>query len=318
MRLRQRFSLQRFLQGEDREPGPITLVQRRVFILPTRGGIFFGVLLIVMLLGAINYNNSLAFTLTFLLASLSIVAMLHAYRNLLHLRVSVGHVMPVFCGETARVAVILDNPRPGSRYALSLRFAKQAPLSGDVPGGGWSRFDLPLPTNQRGRLPLPRITLRSSFPLGMFQAWSHVNLDSQLLIYPQPSPERKTPRETHNHLNLSGDRGRGSDDFAGLRTYQTGDSPHHLHWKAMAREQGLFTKQFGGDHAEELWLDWEALPGLDTEARLSQLARWVLDAEDAQHSYGLRLPGKQIPLGHGPAHRHRCLEALALFPGGAP
>ena len=317
MRLRQRFSLQRFLQGEERAPGPITLVQRRVFILPTRTGIFFAVLFFVMLLGAINYSNSLAFTLTFLLASLSVVAMLHAYRNVLHLRVSLGHVAPVFCGETAHVPVILDNPRPSGRYALTIRFPQQPPLGGDVPAGSWSRLDLPLATRRRGRLPVPRITLRSSFPLGLFQAWSHVNLDGRLLVYPQPSPQREAPRETHDHFNLSGDRGHGSDDFAGLRTYQTGDSPQHLHWKAMAREQGLFTKQFGGDHAEELWLDWETLPGRDVEARLSQLTRWVLDAEADQHNYGLRLPGKQIPLGHGPAHRHRCLEALALFPGGA-
>lgn len=317
MRLRQRFSLQRFLQGEERAPGPVTLVQRRVFILPTRAGLFFAALLVVMLFGAINYNNSLAYTLTFMLASLGVVAMLHTYRNLLHLRVSVGHVAPVFCGESARVAVILDNPRPGGRYALGLSFPEQPPLSADVPAGGWTRLDLPLSTRKRGRLPLPRITLRSSFPLGLFQAWSHVNLESQLLVYPQPAPKREAPRETRDHVNLSGDRGHGSDDFAGLRTYQTGDSPHHLHWKAMAREQGLFTKQFGGDHAEELWLEWEALPDLGVEARLSQLARWVLDAEAAQLSYGMRLPGKHIPLGHGPAHRHGCLEALALFPGGA-
>jgi len=35
-------------------------------------------------------------------------------------------------------------------------------------------------------------------------------------------------------------------------------------------------------------------------------------AEDA--CYGLRLPGREIAPDSGDLHRHRCLEALALFP----
>jgi uncharacterized protein (DUF58 family) len=317
MRLAQRFSLQRFLRGEDAAAGPITLRQRRVFILPTRQGLFFGGLLLTMLLGAVNYNNSLGFTLTFLLASLCLVAMLHTYRNLLHLRVSVAHIAPVFCGDTAQVPVILDNPGTPPRYALQVGFPHQARHASDVPAGAWTRLTLPLPCQRRGRQPLPRITLRSAFPLGVFQAWAHVNLDDTLLVYPQPAAPREMPRDARMQPDLGGDRGQGSDDFAGLRGYHPGDSLRHVHWKAAARAQGLFTKQFGGDRAEELWLDWESLAGMETEARLSLLTRWVLDAEAAQFSYGLRLPGKQIPLGHGAAHRHHCLQMLALFPGGA-
>ena len=48
-----------------------------------------------------------------------------------------------------------------------------------------------------------------------------------------------------------GDQGRGSDDFASLRPYHAGDSLRHVHWKALAREQGLVTKQFGGGVSEQ-------------------------------------------------------------------
>jgi uncharacterized protein (DUF58 family) len=60
-------------------------------------------------------------------------------------------------------------------------------------------------------------------------------------------------------------------------------------------------------------LDWDALPGLDGEARLSQLARWVLLAERGTASYGLRIPGKEIAPARGEAHSHECLRALAVF-----
>ena len=59
--------------------------------------------------------------------------------------------------------------------------------------------------------------------------------------------------------------------------------------------------------------DFAQLRSLDEEARLSQLARWVVDAEAHGERYGLTLPGMQLGPDRGPEHRHRCLAALALF-----
>jgi uncharacterized protein (DUF58 family) len=312
-----RMSLQRFLRGEGPEAGPIHLVQRRVYILPTRRGLFFALLAFVMLIGSMNYDNSLGFSLTFLLASLGIVAILHTYRNLLHLRVDVGPITPVFCGDNVRVPVILENYQYPARYSVRLFFPghpKQKVAVTDVPANHWIRIEPILPAQKRGRHQLERMTLQTIFPLGMFRAWAHAQVDTHYLVYPKPDTQNDLPRKSLYHFNLTGDRGNGSDDFAGLRNYHVGDSLHHVHWKALAREQGMQTKQFGGDRAEELWLDWESLPELDTEARLSRLTRWVLDADNLQYNYGLQLPNQQIPLGHGPEHKHRCLEALALYP----
>jgi uncharacterized protein (DUF58 family) len=49
------------------------------------------------------------------------------------------------------------------------------------------------------------------------------------------------------------------------------------------------------------------------EQRISRLAGWLLMAEAAGLSYGLRLPTVQIDIGRGHDHRDRCLEALAVF-----
>lgn len=327
-----RLSLQRFLRGEGPEAGPITLKQRRVYILPSKMGVYFAAMMLVMLLGAINYNNNLGFALTFLLASICIVGMLHSYRNLLNLRVEVGPVPSAFCGDTLKVPLVLDNQGHAARYAVRVYFpqqlARQASLAPsissainthttDVTADHWQRTDVPLTTQQRGRHPLPRLSLRSTFPLGLFQVWAHAHWDAHYLVYPTPGPQHSLPTDAHFHLNLSGDRGQGSDDFAGLRSYHSGDSLRHVHWKTVAREQGMHTKQFGGDRAEELCLDWDLLDGLDSEARLSRLCRWVINADAADLNYALRLPGNNIPVGSGPQHRHRCLKALALHPGPA-
>jgi len=316
-----RFSLERFLQGEGPEHGPIRLAQRRVFILPTKRGVFFMVIAFVMLIGSLNYNSSLAYSLTFLLASLGIITILHTYRNLLHLTIDIGPIAPVFCGEILHAPVILDNHHHQSRYSVSLRFPQSSSkyvVMTDVPDHQWIRVEPTLKTESRGRHQLGRISIQTIFPLGMFRAWAYAHFKTSYLVYPAPDNHTKLPQESLYHFHLTGDRGKGTDDFAGLRNYHQGDSLRHVHWKAFAREQGLQTKQFGGDRAEELWLDWELLNDLDTEARLSRLTRWILDADAMHFNYGLRLPNLIIPLGHGPKHKHRCLEALALFPGGNP
>jgi len=40
--------------------------------------------------------------------------------------------------------------------------------------------------------------------------------------------------------------GSGSEDFSGLRSHTPSDSPRHIAWKAVAREQPMLTKQFTG------------------------------------------------------------------------
>jgi len=303
----------RLSRRDQPEAGPITLDRRRVYIIPSRSGVTFAVILLAMLIGAINYQNSLAFVLTFLLTSLAVVSMIHTVRNLYGLRLRAGHSQAIFAGETALFPINIENPCGNPRLALKLMFPGQEPLTLDLPQDGGQWVSLPLPSTKRGYLLPGRITLYSRFPLGMFHAWSYVHLSMRCLVYPRPDNARGLPPQMLQARGTAGDQGHGSDDFASLRPYHAGDSLRHVHWKALAREQGLMTKQFGGGIIEELWLHWEQLGNLSTEQRLSRLTRWVLEADTLGVAYGLALPDQEIPLGRGNEHRRRCLEALALF-----
>lgn len=310
--LRDRFRLSRFLHGLGPETGPVQLERSRIFILPTRSGLLFGVMLMIMLLGAINYENSLGYMFTFLLGSMAMVSILHTYRNLAQLRFDTGRTYPAFAGERAGFEILVSNPGGMPRFGIDLQLPGEDPVTIEVDARQTVRALLTQPAKDRGLLPLGHFRASSTLPFGLFRGWANLELTRQCLVYPAPGQARELPEQARYRPDLSGDRGRGVDDFAGFRSYRPGDSPRHLNWKAIAREQAPLVKQFGGDRAEQQWLDWDMLPDLDTEARLRQLCRWVLDADRAQQSFGLRLPGTEIPLGSGPAHRHRCLEALAL------
>ena len=302
------------------EAAPIVLDRRRVYILPTRPGLAYAVALLTILLGAMNYNLSLGHALVFLLVSLGLVTILHSFRNLVQLSIRPGRCDPVFAHQPARFELLIENPRPEMRYALRLTLAQQAPLEIDLAAHSTAAVSLRLPATRRGWLPLPRVTIETTWPLGLIRAWGYARPEMRCLVYPAPAAAAP-PLPWSGESARGGVReGRGADDFNGLRNHQLTDSPRHVAWKAVARqhEGGLLTKLFAGAAADNLWLDWHALPPtLDTEQRLSILTRWILDADAAGLSWGLILPTLKLAAGHGPAHLAAALRALALFDHGA-
>ncbi len=312
--LRQRF-FNWALRGRAPEAAPIVLNQRRVFVLPTRFGLAFAVLLLMMLIAAINYQLSLGYALVFLLAGLGIVAIFHSFRNLAHLRISPGRAAPVFAGETARFELILDNPGSGEKSALRLQLPGRSPVTIDVPARASAIVLLEMPAPSRGWLPLPMVSLQSSFPLGLIRAWAYAAPMLRCLIYPTPAQQaRPLPMRPFDGAGAASAHN-GMEDFAGLRAHQLSDPISHVAWKTAARlEQGpLLCKQFDAAMARSQWLNWDDLPGeLGIEAKLSLLARWICDAHQAGAFWGLSLPGKDFPPAGGDAHFHACLTALAL------
>jgi len=295
---------------------PFRLGQRRIFILPTRAGLLFAAALLVMLIGAINYNLGLGHGLVFLLAGLGLAGMVHTFRNLYGLQISPGRCEPVFAGEIARFPLHLTNDRATPRLALTLAVEPALTVTAAVDAENSTKTAVLLTADQCGWLPLPRVRLATEFPLGLFHAWSYLQPEMRCLVYPKPTMMPLPPPVATDLTGQQHGEG-GQEDFAGFRDRQPADSPRHVAWKASSRqagEQPLLIKQFAGGSQPEYRLDWhDCMPG-DVEARLSQLCGWVLAAEAAGSRYSLSLPGGEITGGHGPAHCQRCLEALALFP----
>ena len=293
-----------------------TLTQRNVYILPTRAGLMLGATLLVLLVASINYQLNLGYLLTFLLAGSAVVGMHVCHATLRGLTMLLIAPEAQFAGGSATFGIVLNNPRKTVRHGIGLAVLDASHADHwawtDVPAQGSATVHVAFKPERRGLHAMPPLTAETRFPLGTFRVWTVWRPAAQVLVYPQPEtmPPPLPPGEPRAGGGAN-TQAQTTGEFDGVRAYRRGDPLKLVVWKKAAKADELVSRDTQQAQRHELWLDFAATGHLDTEARLSRLAAWVLQADKLALDYGLRLPALQIKPGSGEAHKRRCLEALA-------
>jgi uncharacterized protein (DUF58 family) len=313
-------------------PGDVALDRRRVFILPTRAGLVFAGVSLTIWFGSLNFNLQLGFLLAFFVLSVALVGMYQTHRNLVHLVIREQRAVPVHAGEMADFEFVVENPSMEPRYAVHIAFLLprrrkaasrkliERPMRGvwiDVPASSSARLGIGLPTRRRGRRDCPRLRISTRFPFGLWEAWAYASPQLTTIVYPAPEVDAPPlPLGDGGDREFANSVVAGTDDFAGVRSYQPGDALKSVAWRLFARNEELSVKLFESSAGQETRLDFHDLPAaVPWERRIARLTRWVLMADAAGLRYSLALPGTQICAASGRAQCTRCLEALALMPG---
>lgn len=296
-------------------------------IRPTRHAVVFFFILGAMFLASINYQSNAAWLMVFLVLTTGCMSGLHGLRNALPATVAPGETPLVPAGDRARLPVTIGN-RAGRELIAIVVEVSDAALDPEIArlGGrhrlliphveprGSSRGELVLPPFPRGVHRIQRLTLSTQYPLGLFRMLRTLEVRLEVFVHPAPAgvPLAQMPPDPTTN---DGQRGvvspREQEDFRGLRAWQVGESYRQVDWKSAARSDGpLQLKDYAGGGTGVTWLAWGATVG-DNEQRLSQLAKWVIEAHQAGLCYGLRLPGVELMPSSGVQHQHDCLRALA-------
>ncbi|MGR6874065.1 hypothetical protein ACU6U9_17545 [Pseudomonas sp. HK3] len=290
----------------------IQLTQKRIFIFPNKVGFLFLVLLLLLLVTGINYQNNLILSIGFIMISLFVTAIVATYQNISSLIIKASACDACFCGDTISLPLTFLNPNKASKVGIFVGFdkasAKLIPLVEDQ-----QAMKLSFSPAERGHLSVPRIKLFSVYPLGLLTCWSWLHLEFNGVVYPKPVDMLFRSSTGEGIDDTTETTQSGMDEFDGLKMYQKGDSLKRVAWKQYAKTQQLMTKQYLDYQGDERCLDWYTLSGFEVEYRLQVLCGWVLKAHKQQSEFSLKLPSIEIPLGSGEQHMHRCLTELALF-----
>jgi uncharacterized protein (DUF58 family) len=298
-------------QGEDRLP--LTLQRRRLYIVPTRAGAGFGLLLFLMLVAGLNYANSAALFLVFLLAGFALVAMHQCHTNLLGTTLSCATAQPTFAQRSGLLSLTFENSGSSDRYGIAAGVADEAVIAADLKAADRQRIDLSVSAPKRGLLRIERLRITSTHPFGLFRTWTWVHASLEMIVYPRPHGSLPMPADSGNKWGARSRTNVGTDEWRSLRPFRDGDSPRQVDWKAYARGAPLLVKEYSASGSELRMFEFDRLAQMPLETKLEQLAKWIVDADTGGERYGLVLPDTEIAPDSGPEHRHRCLTALALY-----
>lgn len=296
----------------------------RLYILPTSHGLAVLALnVIFVLVGAASGNNSV-YIMAFVMFGVYLLAMVATTVNLKALEVELVDAGDGFAGEAAKITFAIHNPSSKARFMLKAIFrpAKLSlpTLQEEIITKGRTLISVSLVKDTRGVYILPPVQLSSVYPLGLFRTWVNVHLPVNFYVYPK--------RIGSIELGMS-DAGTGGGDFRGGNTdtrhedfrehkrYETGESHHHVDWKAFARGGEMLTKRYETSAPRHFILDWKRVAHLGTEAGLSQMAKWIEDLRKQDISFEVRLPGIHVVPGSGWGHGQDALRELAKFRGEA-
>lgn len=288
------------------------LTHKNLYVLPNLQGLLFLLVVAAIWVMGTNYQNNLILGLSYLLISLFVASIFHAYRNLAGITLHISQAPSAFAGDAVNFGLCITRGSAGSGEAIRLRWQEGKGETLSLPNDAPHTLILRHGSQTRGYLQPQRLLLESSFPLGLIRCWSWLNLEAKALIYPKPIAGEEPVGLEGSGGEVGASARTGGDEFNGLRSYTPGDSPKHIAWKPYAQEKGLFSKQYQQPLAADKWLDWYSL-NHPQEARLSVLCYWALAYEQQQVPYGLRLPGQHLAPALGHEHLQRVLSALALY-----
>ena len=183
---------------------------------------------------------------------------------------------------------------------------------------------LPVPTQNRGQFELPRLKIKTVYPLGIMRAWSYVYFSRKVWVYPKPEVfdwQAQYAVASLEDLPIGGQYRQGQDDFERLDGYIEGESLARVSWGHVARGQGMLTKHFADPVGHEQTLDYADMPAAQHEQKLAQLAHGTLILGQLGVPFNMCLPNEApsefssaVMTGEGDSFAKACLLRLAKAP----
>ncbi|WP_372965510.1 DUF58 domain-containing protein [Marinobacter sp.] len=286
--------------------------QKNIFIVPTSVGVVFGVLLLILLITGINYQNSLIYLMTFVLGTVFVGAMHQTHRNLSGLTLSLTRAGEGTAGDEIPFYLRLCAGKNQS-LAITVSVDDSRLEQIHIPAGGYKDVVLPVHSSHRGYLRPDKIRIETRFPFGLLKAWSWLRPSSAGIAFPRPLIAPDVGSSNDDGPESQSAIPRAGQDNADLRPWREGDLSQRVMWKRFARSGQMIVADWQGEQGSPHWLDFNSFPGADAEFRLSYLAWLVADRVQKGTKFGLHLPGEVIEPDSGAVHGERCLRALAVW-----
>ncbi len=281
--------------------------------MPTAFGFIFGITVLLLLMMALGSANNVLYIFVFFLASVSVTATVITNNNLERVRIAEVSAANCFADEEATFKVLMTNKGSSPSYYVDVKIndkqSQQISKIEEIPPHQERLVQVRGEKFPRGRQQVPRSQISSSFPFDLLRSWKLYRKTVHFLVYPARRGSLPFPQSSRSSQNLS-----EAGLFRDLREYQSSDSPRRIDWRASLKHDKILIKNFEALEERSHSFHWDqTAPAGAFEARLSQMATWIDQADKLGILYSCEVGTFKTELQKGSAHRQLCLEHLALL-----
>jgi len=285
----------------------------------TREGKRFLLAAVLIAVAALNTGNNLIYLILSLMLSFLVISYLILRLNLAGLVLEVSAAGPVFAGEEVSVELLIRNKKriPVFSVIIAAPDATEQVYCGEISGNSVFRGRMVMAFRKRGLYGYRNFVVQSGFPFILFRKSMSVNVSGQVLVYPKLLDIKDMIEVIEGRREEAGAavRGRG-DGVYSLRAFQYGDDWRRIHWKASARQNGFFIREYAEYSSQQITILLDNL--LPHEGELFEAVVSIsasLAKQYVERGYPVRIiaAGKTIPFGSGNEHLLSIFHMLALI-----
>lgn len=239
----------------------------RIYILPTRVGLYFSAVIFILFIISFSYGHSLAYSASFILVSVLVISLPYTNYNLNHLKVDFGKSHFIHEAEGSPLELRLHNLGGRERYALEVELTfrgkskifHKSVTANDIGAQSSEKVQVFLSEVKMGHYQSVIVKLKSSFPFGLFYSWTYFESDLDLWVFPKKVEYGEgvqiRPISFHELEKKNGEKTSSGesarlgehDDFSRHVPFEVGHSQGRVDWKLFARSSELYIKEFEGE-----------------------------------------------------------------------
>lgn len=295
----------------NRRGTPQTLHSRNLYILPSGFGWAYGFVILLLFIGAINYQANTIFLMTFLLATIGLVSAWEANANLKNLSFKLIGIEDAQQGTPAKITLLIQANNK-VRFSIEFRVASQLSIRLEKTPLQEIQLVVPIQTADRGYFALPPITISSRYPFGIFKVWGYIYFEEYYYVYPRPIDPGFWP-VPYVDQDITKKHMMGDEELYELKQVENPwVAPNLIAWRIAAKGQGWYLKTMNSYEAQYWLFKLNDLPAKNLEIKLQHLSHWLQTAELNGLMYGLEL-NTSTQFSRGKEHLKYCLRQLALY-----